>query len=199
MKYIFASSNKNKYNEIKAIFPYTLYHHPCDLEEIQGTLEEITLKKAKDAYYILKKQTNEDFMVIIDDVSLEIKDLNKFPGPYIKHFMEIGMINIIKMLANIEKESTVFCGIGIAYFSKESGDVLHKCIVGKCDGYIVLNNIKSDNDGFGFDPIFKPIGLTKTFGQMNIHEKILHSHRGMAVRKLLEYIKSLEKNKLIQN
>ena len=51
---------------------------------------------------------------------------------------------------------------------------------------------KVGNSGFGYDPIFQPIGFEKTFAEMNMEDKNKISHRGRAVQKLVQYLKTIE-------
>ena len=48
---------------------------------------------------------------------------------------------------------------------------------------------ESGNDGFGYDPVFIPEGSTKTFAEMSLSEKNRISHRAIATRKLVDYLK----------
>ena len=43
-------------------------------------------------------------------------------------------------------------------------------------------------DGFGYDPIFQPKSYDVSFAEMSLTEKNKISHRGNAVRKLVEYL-----------
>ena len=60
---------------------------------------------------------------------------------------------------------------------------------------IVIGQIATErhygDGGFGYDPIFVPDSYTKTFSQMSPECKNLISHRGRAVRKLADYLKTL--------
>ena len=57
---------------------------------------------------------------------------------------------------------------------------------GKIDGIISTNIL--GNEGFGYDPIFIPSGLKKTFGQLKMNEKNKFSHRSIAVRKFVNFL-----------
>ena len=45
------------------------------------------------------------------------------------------------------------------------------------------------SNGFGYDPIFIPEGFDRSFAQMTDDEKNAVSHRGRAVRKLVDYLR----------
>ena len=57
---------------------------------------------------------------------------------------------------------------------------------GRVDG--IISRLISGSKGFGYDPIFIPNGLSKTFGQMKLKEKNLLSHRSIAIQKFLQFI-----------
>ena len=60
---------------------------------------------------------------------------------------------------------------------------------GVVDGRIL--DEKRGKSGFGYDPIFQPDGFEKTFSEMDLTAKNKISHRGRAVEKLIQYLKSL--------
>ena len=64
-----------------------------------------------------------------------------------------------------------------------------KLIEGVCTGEIALE--KSGNEGFGYDPVFIPTNETRTFSEMTGDEKNKISHRGIAIREMLDYLSSL--------
>ncbi|HEX3387040.1 MAG TPA: non-canonical purine NTP pyrophosphatase, partial [Mucilaginibacter sp.] len=45
-------------------------------------------------------------------------------------------------------------------------------------------------EGFGYDPLFQPAGFDITFAEMSLEEKNKLSHRGKAVEKLVEFLKT---------
>ena len=57
---------------------------------------------------------------------------------------------------------------------------------GEAKGEIIAQ--KCGVEGFGYDPIFKPKGFDITFAEMSIVEKNKISHRGKAVRQLIQFL-----------
>ena len=52
---------------------------------------------------------------------------------------------------------------------------------------------EAGHEGFGYDPLFIPDGYAKTFAEMTTDEKNAVSHRARAVRKLAEFLRSIDK------
>lgn len=61
---------------------------------------------------------------------------------------------------------------------------------GICRG-VITEELHSNREGFGYDPIFRAEGKTQTFAEMTLEEKNLISHRGKAVRALVEYLSKI--------
>ena len=64
-----------------------------------------------------------------------------------------------------------------------------KTFEGICEGEIT--NEKQGEQGFGYDPIFKPNGYSETFAQMSLSTKNKIGHRGKAVQQLITFINNL--------
>lgn len=60
---------------------------------------------------------------------------------------------------------------------------------GRVDGEILT--VREGEDGFGYDPVFRPEGCAVSFASMSADEKNAISHRGRATARLLEYFNSL--------
>jgi XTP/dITP diphosphohydrolase len=56
-----------------------------------------------------------------------------------------------------------------------------------------IRHEKAGSAGFGYDPVFQPDGFNKTMAEMSMAEKNTISHRGNAVRKLIDYLKAFSK------
>ena len=80
-----------------------------------------------------------------------------------------------------ERKCTFRCVLGLM---TENGEK-HK-FVGECKG--VLIDEQRGDGGFGYDPIFIPDGFDKTFAELTSEEKNSISHRGIAMRKLIDFL-----------
>ncbi|MGI9565618.1 MAG: RdgB/HAM1 family non-canonical purine NTP pyrophosphatase [Nitrosopumilus sp.] len=164
----FASSNDHKYHEAKRIlnnFGIDLSFFKCVLEEIQSnSLNDIAIKKAKDAFHECKKP------VIIEDDGLFIESLNGFPGPYSSFvFTTIGNEGILNLLK--KNRNAKFVSI-ITYCDKNS----LRSFVGNLDG--TISNSKQGN-GWGYDPIFIPIKMKKTFAEISNKNELSHRYKAL--------------------
>lgn len=177
----FASSNENKFLEIKSLLEkekgIKIHFSKIILKEIQSeSIIEVAEDKVKKAFSIIKKP------VIVEDDGLFIKDLNGFPGIYSSFvFKTIGNRGILDLLKDNEDRKASFTSI----FSFFDGRII-KSFSGETKGYITTKILP---EGWGFDPIFKPEYEDKTYGQINILKKNEISHRSKALRKFLEWYK----------
>jgi inosine triphosphate pyrophosphatase len=176
-KIIVVTGNNHKWKEIFSILNkktnIKISRKILNLTEIQGTEDEIIKSKAIEAYKKIKKPC------IVEDVSLGFKEWNYLPGPYIKHFANIiGVENYYKLLKN--KTAKVTCTIALI---KSEKDIT--IVKGHVYGTIVKQ--RKDN-GFDFDKIFQPKGFKETYSEMDIEIKNKISHRGKALKKLVNYL-----------
>ncbi len=188
MKIVFATNNPNKLKELQALLPKTiillsLNDINCN-EEIDET--ETTLKgnaKLK-ADFITN---NYGYDCFADDTGLEVDALNGEPGVYSARYAgdqassEDNMQKLLNALNNYPNRNAQFKTV-IALNLKGEQHFFN----GICKGEILKN--KQGDEGFGYDPIFKPEGFTTSFAQMNIKEKGEISHRGRAVAKLVAFL-----------
>ncbi len=178
----FITSNPHKVAEMqKKLMPlgYRVVQTHMHYPEIQAdTLEEVAKYGAK---WLLRRVVAP---FILEDAGLFIKALNGFPGVYSKHvFLTIGNEGILKLMCGTEERDAEFRSVIALVEEKE---VL--LFIGKCMGEITYE--ARGSGGFGFDPIFVPQGQRRTFAEMSTTEKNAHSHRGRAVEKLIEHLKT---------
>lgn len=190
MQLIFASQNPHKIEEIQTKLPqYKILGldkilFPEELEETGETLLENARQKA---WFVHKKTQLNCFA---DDTGLEVDALQGAPGVYSGRYAgepKNDAKNLSLLLHNLQNEvertarfKTV---IVLIWDGKEY------IFEGICEGIILSE--KKGSGGFGYDSIFKPIGFTKSFAEMSMHEKNTISHRARAVNELINFVNKI--------
>ncbi|MEM2970829.1 MAG: XTP/dITP diphosphatase [Candidatus Bathyarchaeia archaeon] len=179
----FATNNYNKFNEARRVLAeYKIAVGMLRVKslEIQSeNLEEIAKASVLDAF----KKCN--LPIIVEDAGLFIEALKGFPGPYASYvYKSIGNEGVLKLMENVENRNAKFQSV-IAYYSQELKEPL--IFKGEVSGRITREK-RRGNEGFGFDPIFEPLGGEgKTFAEMTVKEKNRFSHRAKALKKFAEW------------
>ena len=186
-KIVFATANPNKLKEIKSAINSFEIVGLKDLKiteeipETGDTLKKNALQKAK---YIYDKTGLDCFS---DDTGLEIEALNYQPGVYSAMYAgpdcnaENNMQKVLRELGETPNRAAQFKTVialvlqGKEYFFE-----------GVVKGEILKE--KTGKGGFGYDPIFRPIGYKESFAEMSIAQKNEISHRGLAVKKLITFL-----------
>ncbi|MBD3724777.1 MAG: non-canonical purine NTP diphosphatase [Flavobacteriaceae bacterium] len=189
MKLVFASNNKNKIAEIKQMLPesidlLSLEDIGCteDIPETADTIEGNAILKAN---YVTEKFGLPCFA---DDTGLEVEILNGAPGVYSARYAGVqknaddNMNKLLKSLENKTNRKAQFKTI-IALNINNKQHLFEGIIKGE------IITEKKGSKGFGYDPIFIPEGFSKTFAEMEMSDKAKLSHRGIATRKLISYLK----------
>ncbi|XP_052747182.1 inosine triphosphate pyrophosphatase [Bicyclus anynana] len=178
----FVTGNVKKLEEVKAIlghdFPFEVINHKLDLPELQGEIDDVSIKKCQEAARLLKRP------VFIEDTSLCFNALGGLPGPYIKWFLDkIKPEGLHKMLDGWDdKSAEAVCTFAYCSGSNDSSQVI--IFQGITKGTIV--SPKGCRD-FGWDCVFQPDGYDKTYGELQKEEKNKISHRFKALDKLRNY------------
>jgi XTP/dITP diphosphohydrolase len=185
-KIVFATGNPNKLKEIKSAIKSFEIIGLKDLKiteeipETGNTLKKNALQKAK---YVYNKTGLDCFS---DDTGLEIEAINNRPGVYSAMYAgsdcnaENNMRKVLEELGETPNRNAQFKTVialileGKEYFFE-----------GVVKGEILKE--KTGKDGFGYDPIFRPLGYKESFAEMSIAQKNEISHRGLAVKKLVEF------------
>ena len=123
-----------------------------------------------------------------DDSGICISSLNNKPGINSKSFLQKfkkdnDAFNYIINKSSLLKNTNAFFKTSI-------------CLTLKTNHYIVFEGVIKGNislkpkgkNGFGYDPIFIPLGHNKTFAEMTMEEKNSFSHRSIAIKKLKNFV-----------
>ncbi|MFT7336507.1 MAG: XTP/dITP diphosphohydrolase [Porticoccaceae bacterium] len=189
MQLVFASNNKNKIKEIQQILPQSitilsLEDIGCheEIPETSNTIEGNAILKAN---YVTKKYGYDCFA---DDTGLEVEALNGEPGVYSARYAgeqcdsESNMNKLLNALDGKTNRKAAFKTV--ITLNKEGKQHL---FTGVAPGKITVE--KSGNQGFGYDPIFQPEGYQETFAEMDSALKNTISHRAIATKQLISFLK----------
>jgi XTP/dITP diphosphohydrolase len=188
MKIVFATNNTNKIIEVQNVLPdsieiISLESIGCfeDIPETADTIEGNAIQKAN---YITQKYGYDCFA---DDTGLEVEALHGEPGVYSARYageQRNANNNMDKLLLNLKNKTnrkaqfkTVIC---LNFRGKQH------LFTGIAKGEITKEKI--GNQGFGYDPIFKPEDYQETFAQISLEEKGRISHRGKATQQLIHFL-----------
>lgn len=197
MEIVFATGNPNKVMEVNTLLQdcndlriVSLKEKDIDgnIPETGSTLEENAKQKA---YFI---HSNYHIDCFSEDTGLEVDVLDGAPGVYSARYagpQKKDADNVELLLENLKDKTnrkarfkTVICLlIGQEEFIFE----------GIVEGEILKE--RQGKGGFGYDPVFKPAGYDRSFAEMTKEEKNRISHRGKAVKKLVDFLSARIKEK----
>ncbi len=214
MKLVLATRNLGKVKELTAMLSpdgqrqniqiLSLQDFPDAPEVVEDgeTYQENAAKKAT----VIADYTG--LRTLADDAGLEVDVLDGAPGVHSKRWAgdeATDAIRVQKLLEALEgvsnRHARFVAAIAIAEPSKinisDSGSNTEKdlktspvdraqVVVGKCEGHII--HAPAGDSGFGYDPIFVPIGYEKTFAELGEAIKNRISHRGEALRLALKLL-----------
>ena len=187
-KLFIATKNKGKIAEFEGLLLpldfelFTLYDLPIDdIEETMDSFEGNAKLKAK----ALRAFTKE--LILADDSGLKVDALDGKPGIHSKRFSKEGTDTannqlLLKMMENELDRSATFVAVFCLYLP--NGEM--KIFRGECHGYI--HTACEGTDGFGYDPLFIPVGYNHTLAELGSATKNKISHRRKALDKLLNFL-----------
>ncbi len=188
MKLVFATNNKHKLAEIRAMVSdqieiMGLDEIGChdDIPETEATLEGNARIKSD---YVYHKFGLDCFA---DDTGLEVDALDGAPGVYSARYAGENATfqdNVDKLLNALKDADNRRARFRTVISLRLAGQQHY--FEGICDGEITREI--HGTEGFGYDPIFKPIESQLTFAQMSMDEKGRISHRGRATEKLISFL-----------
>ncbi len=188
MELVFATNNQNKLTEIQKLLNHSinlksLTDIGCN-EEIPETGDTLEINANQKSSYIFDKYKINCFS---DDTGLEIEALNGEPGVYSARYAgedkdaKKNMALVLNKMKDIKNRNARFRTVISLIIDGEEFQ-FEGIVNGK------IEESESGNEGFGYDPIFTPEGYSQTFAELDINEKNKISHRGNAVKKLVEFL-----------
>jgi XTP/dITP diphosphohydrolase len=188
MKIVFATNNANKILEIQSMLPesieiISLESIGCheEIPETANTIEENAIMKAN---YVTEKYGYDCFA---DDTGLEVDALNGEPGVFSARYageQRSAEDNMTLLLSNLENKPNRKAQFKTVITLNLKGK--QYLFTGIARGEITLE--KAGNQGFGYDPIFRPEGYQETFAQLPLDTKNKISHRGKATVELIAFL-----------
>ncbi|MDF2156280.1 non-canonical purine NTP diphosphatase [Algoriphagus sp. CAU 1675] len=188
MKICFATNNTKKIEEVKAALGsdfeiVSLKEVGCneELPETGDTLEHNAFQKAR---YVKENYGVDCFA---DDTGLEVEALAGAPGVYSGRYAgeprsdERNIELLLKNMQGLENRKARFRTVIALILDGEEFQ-----FEGIAKGEILEEKV--GEGGFGYDPVFCPEGYEKTFAELSLDEKNQISHRGKAVRALIEFL-----------
>jgi len=189
---VFATNNAHKLGEVQAMVGdkfllQSLSEINCheDIPETGVTFHENA--KQKTDYLVKHYQVINCFG---DDSGLLIDALDGEPGVYSARYsgsrdMAANINLVMQRMAGKANRSARFKTVislylnGAQYFFE-----------GSVEGTIIEE--QRGTEGFGYDPIFIPLGATKTFAEMSASDKNAISHRSIAIGKMVDFLKDIK-------
>ncbi len=182
------TNNRHKLEEIRTMLNsrfriLSLKEIGCreEIPETSPTLEENASQKA---WYVFNRYGIDCFA---DDTGLEVEALGGDPGVFSARYAGPGKSpddNIVKLLEKLaeinDRRARFRTVISLVIQGRESR------FEGTVDGEILRE--RRGTGGFGYDPVFLPVGKNLTFAEMAMGEKNGISHRGRALEKLMLYL-----------
>lgn len=191
---VIATKNKHKADEIRSMLSelpikltdLSVYSQCPDVEEDEETLEGNAIKKARTVHEYTKVPT------IADDSGLEVYYLLGEPGVMSARYAgkqanydDNNRLLLLRMRQVPDRKRHARFRTVIAFV----GAGATKTVEGICEGKIVF--APRGAIGFGYDPLFQPLGYDLTFAEMSAEMKNSISHRAKAIAKLKNLLQKL--------
>ncbi len=193
---LLASGNNGKVNELKEmlaplglnVVPQSQYNVE-EVPETGTTFVENAIIKARHAAKVT------GLPCIADDSGLEVAALNGAPGIYSARFAGpnatdgTNIDKLLKQLEHVDSSKRQARFVCVLVFMRHADDPTPIICQGAWDG--VISTEKQGEHGFGYDPVFFQPQLNLAAAQLAPEQKHALSHRGQALRQLLEQFKQL--------
>ena len=198
-KLLLATNNPGKIRELTSLLQGTPFvvatpeseGLSLEVEETGSTFEENAILKAE-AFALAS-----GLCAMADDSGLEVDALGGEPGVYSARYAgpdatdEDLVRYLLGKLEDIEWEKRSARFRSVVALAHPDGEV--QLFEGSCEGIVAFE--PHGAKGFGYDPIFYLPTLGKHMAELDMEEKNSVSHRGMAARKALEFLRAAAEQK----
>jgi XTP/dITP diphosphohydrolase len=201
MKIVIGTRNEGKIREINRYLNVSGLE-VFNLNDFSGIEEPVESGRTFRENAVLKalsyaKQTGN--LALADDSGLEVFSLDGRPGVFSARFggLETDHKSKIRILLGMmadknemNRAARFVCAMAIA---DEKGVIIYEA-EGICEGRIAES--PRGTKGFGYDPIFIPRGFSMTFGELDEVAKQEISHRGIALKKIISFLRDFSLSSL---
>ena len=188
MKIVLATGNKGKLREFREmcsveVIAFSDILGEMEIVEDADSFKGNALIKARTIY---EKLESDEYIVISDDSGISVPILGGEPGIYSARYAGEGASdkdNLFKLVNTIKEKgierTPAHYTAAIAIVSKHGEYVVHGWMYGD-----VLSSTRGEG-GFGYDPMFVPLGYNLTLGELddNIKKSISHRAKALALAK----------------
>lgn len=184
-----ATQNKHKIDEIKDLlgdlFDFrTVFELGLSVEipETGSTLTENSMQKAQ-----FIAQAYDGITCLADDSGLEVVALKGAPGVYSARYagdQKSDTANVAKLLLELAGSANRQARFVTVLTLHHAGK--YYVFEGEIQGQI--NHKPVGSNGFGYDPVFVPEGMDKTFAELSLVEKNQIAHRARALQKFKKFV-----------
>ncbi|CUS48487.1 MAG: dITP/XTP pyrophosphatase RdgB [Idiomarinaceae bacterium HL-53] len=192
---VLATGNQGKVNELKdllsplqvEVLPQSEFHVE-DAEETGLSFVENALIKARHACAVTSRPA------LADDSGLAVDALQGAPGIYSARYAgasatdDENIEKLLNALSDVPKESRTASFHCVLVYMEHAGDPTPLIAHGSWHGRIAMQRL--GDGGFGYDPVFYIPALVCTAAQLSAAEKKAHSHRGQALKLLLQNLQA---------
>ncbi len=198
MQIVLATKNRGKLKEFNEIFSEKIISFSEILGDIEivedgSSFRENALIKAREIY----KRLGGDYLVVSDDSGISVPILNGEPNIYSARYAGVNATdkqNLLKLINKLKEKNITktkaYYTASIAIVSRHGEYTVHGWMYGD-----VITTMRGDG-GFGYDPIFIPIGYTQTLGELDSSIKREISHRSKALKLARPIIDMLQKKSI---
>jgi XTP/dITP diphosphohydrolase len=162
-----------------------------EIEETGTTFEENSKLKAEGI------SLHVSGIVLADDSGLEVDALGKEPGVYSARYAALGKPQAT-FSGSIDEANTALVLEKMSGVTHEQRTARFRCVLAVAENGVTLavfdgtvegilaTEVRGEG-GFGYDPIFMPLGYTETFGELSSEVKHTMSHRSRALSQFKEW------------